>query len=194
VFHVLNRGVRRLQLFDQPADHRAFLGLVCEARARIPIRCLAYCLMPNHFHFVLWPSADNEPPDFMAWLTTTHSKRWHASRGTTDTDTHFLGVCRYAERNPPRAGLVQRAEDWAREARGYGLPRRVAGAASSDWIEIVQLHVVAETQALQQAVCRSAPYGPEDWRVQIASQLGLTSSLMPIGRPRRAKQVTDASA
>jgi putative transposase len=216
VFHVLNRGVRRLQLFDHSSDYRAFLGLVCEAQERIPIRCLAYCLMPNHFHLVLWPSADNELRDFMAWLTTTHSKRWHAARGTTgtghvyqgrykafpvSTDTHFLGVCRYVERNALRAGLVQRAEDWPWGSLAQRM-RRTATVSLAEWpvprprnwIEIVQLDVVAETQALQLAVCRSAPYGPDDWRVQIASQLGLTSSLVPIGRPRRVKQVTDASA
>lgn len=82
--------------------------------------------MPNHFHLVLWPRTDDELPKFMAWLTTTHSKRWHAFRRTTGighvyqgrykafpvaTDTHFLQLARYVERNPPRARLVSRAED-----------------------------------------------------------------------------------
>jgi len=208
VFHVLNRGVRRLQLFDRPGDYRGFMEVVAEAQCRVPIRCLAYCLMPNHFHFVLWPATDDELPDFMAWLTATHSKRWHAWRQTAGTghvyqgryksfpvfsDAHLLAVCRYVERNALRAGIVQRAED-----RPWGsLAQRVRQWSTvsltewpvprpPEWIDFVQLDAAKETQDLRHAVRRSAPYGPEAWRVDIARQLGLTSSLMPMGRPSRA--------
>jgi putative transposase len=97
--------------------------------------------MPNHFHFVLWPSADNELPDFMAWLTTTHSKRWHASRGTTGTGAEDWPWGSLAQR--VRRGATVPLAEWP-------VPR------PRNWIEIVQLDVVEETQALQQAVCRSA--------------------------------------
>ena len=209
VFHVLNRGVRKLRLFDQPGDYRAFLKVFREAQNRIPMRCLAYCLMPNHFHLVLWPKTDGELSAFMAWLTATHSKRWHARRQTAGTghvyqgryksfavsgDTHFLRLCRYVERNALRAGLVPRAEDWPWSS----LAQR-AGCLSPivlddwpvtrplDWKELVQIDVVYETEELRQAVLRSSPYGPEDWREQIARQLELSSSMRPVGRPRAEK-------
>lgn len=207
VFHVLNRGVRRLRLFDQPGDYRAFLEVFREAQERVPIRCLAYCLMPNHFHLVLWPSSDTELSAFMAWLTATHSKRWHAWRQTAGTghvyqgrykafpvcsDTHFLRVCRYVERNAHRANLVARAEDW----RWSSLSQRARGlspisltdwpvARPPDWIDLVQLDVTEETDELRHAVIRNSPYGPTDWRIRIADQLHLSSSLEPVGRPER---------
>jgi putative transposase len=205
VFHVLNRGVRRLRLFDRPGDYGAFLQVFREAQDRIPIRCLAYCLMPNHFHLVLWPRADEELSAFMAWLTATHSKRWHAWRRTAGTghvyqgrfkafpvscDTHFLRLCRYVERNGLRAGLVSRAEYWpwsSLEARAND--RCLISLAEwpldrpADWIDLVQLDAVEETVELRRAVTRGSPYGPEPWRVQIASELQLTSTLTPIGRP-----------
>jgi putative transposase len=209
VFHVLNRGVRRLRLFDRPGDYRAFLKVFREAQTRIPMRCLAYCLMPNHFHLVLWPRTDTELSAFMAWLTATHSKRWHAWRQTAGTghvyqgrfkafpvsgEFCFLRLCRYVERNALRAGLVTRAEDWPWSS----LAQRTSGRSTislaewpvprpSDWIELVQLDVDEETQELREAVSRSSPYGPQAWRVQIARQLQLTSSLAPIGRPSRAR-------
>ena len=210
VFHVLNRGVRRLQLFDRPADYRAFLKVLGEAQERVPLRCLAYCLMPNHFHLVLWPKTDTELSAFMAWLTTTHSKRWHARRGTAgtghvyqgryrafpvSTDTHFLRLCRYVERNALRAGLVARAEDWpwcslADRARGRS-PISLADwpvERPSDWADLVQLDVAEETEDLRRAVNRSSPYGPEAWRVQVAGRLRLAPSLAPLGRPPARKR------
>ena len=82
VFHVLNRGVRRLRLFDEIGDYEAFVRVFQQAQTRVPIRCLSYCLMPNHFHLVLWPREDSDIFSFMSWLTLTHSKRWHRWRGT----------------------------------------------------------------------------------------------------------------
>lgn len=215
VFHVLNRGVRRLQLFDRSGDYRAFLKVFRQAQERIPLRCLAYCLMPSHFHLVVWPRTDTELSEFMAWLTTTHSKRWHAHRRTVGTghvyqgrykafpvsrDTHFLRVCRYVERNALRARLVARAEDWPWSSLAQRT-RRVSPISlvdwpvrrPPDWTDLVQLDVAEETQELRQAVNRGSPYGPEDWRVQIASQLRLSSSLAPLGRPRRRKRGTGVS-
>ena len=215
VFHVLNRGVRRLRLFDRPGDYRAFLKVFGEAQGRIPVRCLAYCLMPNHFHLVLWPRTDTELSAFMSWLTATHSKRWHACRRTAGTghvyqgrykafpvasDTHFLRVCRYVERNALRAGLVARAENWPWSSLAQRAGRRCLISLAEwpvprppDWSDVVQLDVVEETQELRHAVSRSAPYGPEDWRGQIAGQLQLTSSLAPVGRPRNRKTTTPVS-
>ena len=212
VFHVLNRGVRKLRLFDRPGDYRAFLKVLGEAQERIPMTCLAYCLMPNHFHLVLLPIADTELSAFMAWVTATHSKRWHARRGTAGTghvyqgrykafpvfrDTHFLRLCRYVERNALRAGLVARAEDWpwSSLAQRAGRPSPVSLAdwpvtRPPDWSDLVQIDVDYETQELRQAVIRSSPYGPEDWRDQIASHLQLASSLAPVGRPRVRRSAT----
>ncbi|HEX5071174.1 MAG TPA: transposase [Vicinamibacterales bacterium] len=199
VFHVLNRGVRRLTLFEQPADFKAFLRVFGEAQLRVPIRCLAYCLMPNHFHLVLWPRTDAELPLFMAWLTATHGKRWHAYRGTTGvghvyqarykafpvaTDTYFLRLCRYVERNPLRAGLVSRAEDWpwCSLAQRAGRSSEISltewpVARPPDWTDLVQLDVTDETEALRQSVRRGLPYGPNEWCHNIARQLHPKSEL-----------------
>ena len=49
-YHDLNRGNARQRVFDKDADYSAFLRLLDEAHKRHPMRLLAYCLMPNHFH------------------------------------------------------------------------------------------------------------------------------------------------
>jgi len=128
VYHVLNRGVARLDIFEDDADFSAFEEVLAEALARMPgVRLLSYCLMSNHWHLVLWPRRDGELSEFMRWLTVTHTQRWHAHHQTSGTgpvyqgryksflierDEHLLTVCRYVERNAARADLVERAEDW----------------------------------------------------------------------------------
>jgi putative transposase len=205
VFHVLNRGVRRLGLFEQPADYRAFLQIVGDAQRRVPMRCLSYCVMPNHFHFVFWPKGDSDLSRFMRWLTTTHSMRWHVWRGTSGTghvyqgrykafaiqqDAHFLRVCRYVERNALRSGLVTRAESWQwsslAQRCGARLPIDLAEwpvSRPDDWVDFVQTENPDETQEVRQALIRSSPYGPMGWRERVAEQLGLVKSLRPRGRP-----------
>jgi len=126
-FHIINRGVGRMPLFETPEDYDAFLRCLAEAQRLRPIKILAYCVMPNHWHLVLQPEADGGLAAFMQRLTITHATRWqehrqlvgsgHVYQGRyksfpVEADAHLLAVCRYVERNALRARLVERAEDW----------------------------------------------------------------------------------
>ena len=95
------------------------------ASARLPVDLLGYCLMPNHFHLVLRPHHDGDLGRWMQWLLTAHVRRYHRHYVTTghvwqgrfkafpvEDDDHLVTVLRYVERNPLRAELVSRAEDW----------------------------------------------------------------------------------
>lgn len=75
VYHVLNRAVARLPLFQ--ADYDAFERVLAEALTTHPTRLLGYCLMPNHWHLVVWPERRGELTAFVRWLTHTHTMRWH---------------------------------------------------------------------------------------------------------------------
>ena len=83
VYHVLNRAVGRATLFRKEADYAAFEKVLREAPEFQPMRLLAYCLMPNHWHLVIWPKRDGELSDYVRWLTVTHRKEkgvgseWH---------------------------------------------------------------------------------------------------------------------
>ncbi|HEX9596688.1 MAG TPA: transposase, partial [Anaerolineales bacterium] len=123
-YHVLNRANGRLRLFKKDADFAAFEQILLEAHQRVPLRILAYVLMGNHWHFVVWPrrGRHEEVSEFFRWLTVTHSQRFHAHHGTAGmghvyqgrfksfpiaSDDHLTTVLRYVERNPLRAGLVR---------------------------------------------------------------------------------------
>jgi putative transposase len=66
VFHVLNRGVGRMQLFEKAADFQAFERVLEETCEETPIRICAYLLMPNHWHLLLWPQHDGDLAAFHA--------------------------------------------------------------------------------------------------------------------------------
>jgi putative transposase len=213
VYHALNRAVARLPLFQKPDDYDAFERVLAEAMAKHPIRLLAYCVMPNHWHMVLWPRRDGELTDFLRWLTHTHTMRWHAHFHTSgtghlyqgrfkafpvETDDHLLRVLRYAERNALRANLVARAEDW----RWCSLWRRVHGDAAArqlladwpvpepaDWVGLVnQPQTEAEEEAIRVALQRDRPYGSESWTKRQARRLGLEHTLRRRGRPSKEEQ------
>lgn len=78
VYHVLNRAVARLPLFQKRADYEAFERVLALAAERHPLRVLAYSLMPNHWHMVLWPRQNGQLTAFLRWLTHTHTMRCQA--------------------------------------------------------------------------------------------------------------------
>jgi REP-associated tyrosine transposase len=188
VYHALNRAVARLPLFEKAGDFDAFERVLLEAHLRHPIRVLGYCLMPNHWHFVLWPARAGAMTAFLRWLTHTHTQRWHAHHHTAGTghlyqgrfkafpieeDEHLLAVLRYVERNALRAGLCARAEDWRWSSLAHRLAGDQIGALLSawpvpfprDWVKRVnQPETEAELEALRRSVARNQPFGSGSWQ------------------------------
>jgi putative transposase len=212
VFHVLNRGVGRMRLFDDEDDYAAFERVVEATLSARPMRICAYCLMPNHWHLVLWPKEDGDLSSFMQLLTVTHVVRWqehkhlvgtgHVYQGRyksfpVETDEYFYQVVRYVERNALRANLVERAEDWRwsslwRRRKGSpeqkGLLSEWPLAIPRQWCRVVnQPETEAELKALRECVNRGRPYGSEGWIQRTVKRLALQSTMRPQGRPPKKK-------
>jgi putative transposase len=205
VFHVLNRAAARQTLFHTEGDYDAFLRILEEARRKVPMRLLAFSVMPTHWHLVLWPENDDALSEYMRWLTMTHAQRWHAAHGTTGTgglyqgrfksfpvqeDGHFLTLCRYVERNPLRANLVRRAELWKWSSLWTGCSEAVMVSLSpwpvprpTDWIAHVNsVQTDAELSAIRKSIVRSCPYGEAEWSRNAAKSLGIEHTLRIAGR------------
>jgi putative transposase len=206
-YHVLNRANGRQRVFHGDDDYAAFLDLLAAACARQPLRVLGLCLLPNHFRLLLWPHEDGDLSRWMQWLLTSHVRRYHGRRGTSGhvwqgrfkafpiaQDEHFLTVLRYVERNPRRAGLVQRAEDWpwsslALRARRSTLLAALPVPLPRNWTARVnRAETEAELAAVRQSVVRGTPFGAPAWQVRTAAELGLESALRPRGRPRKTPE------
>ena len=88
---MLNRAAGRATLFDKPADYAAFEKVVRQAWERSAMRLLSYLVMPNHWHFVVWPRKDGELSTWAQWLTVTHVRRWHAHHHSAGTGPVYQG-------------------------------------------------------------------------------------------------------
>ena len=78
IYHVWNRANGRQRIFQTAPDYGAFEQVLLEAHDHVRMRTLAYCVMPNRWHLVVWPRSDGDLSQFMGWLTLTHTQRWHA--------------------------------------------------------------------------------------------------------------------
>jgi putative transposase len=205
-YHVLNRGNGRRTVFHNDDDFTAFVGLLGEAGARVDVRLLAYCLMPDHFHLALWPRRDGDLSAYMQWLSTAHVRRYHSHYHTSghvwqgrfrafpiQEDDHLLTVLRYLERNPVRAGLVERAQDWRWSSAWPRQPESLVlhpgpFPRPAGWRKFVnRAQTEAEVDRLRECLRRGRPYGGPTWTAKAATRLGLQSSLRPLGRPPKPK-------
>ena len=208
IYHVLNRANGRQGMFDGPHDYQAWEQVLMEAQIQIPVRILAYSAMPNHWHLVLYPRHDGDLSRFMAWLTLTHTQRWHAQHQSVgsghlyqgrfksfpiQSDEHFLTVCRYVEGNALRGKLVKRAEDW----QWSSMRHRTQWPKQSQWLTdwpvrrprqwvkwANEPQTEEELETIRQCVQRGRPFGKEAWVQRISRRLNLESTLRPRGRPR----------
>jgi putative transposase len=204
VYHVLNRANARMTLFDVDGDYAAYQRVLTEACARVSMRLLAYCIMPNHWHLVVWPRHDGDLSRFMNWLTLTHTQRWHQHRHTVgeghvyqgrfksfpvETSEYFLTLCRYVERNPVRAGLVERVERWRWSSAGANgtVPlHEWPMARPRDWCHWVnESEPTEQLSMVRQSLLKGQPYGSARWVEQMVTQWNLGATLRGRGRPKK---------
>jgi len=206
IYHVLNRGNGRMQIFRKPGDYRAFVGLMIDAKQRAAVDVFGYCLMPNHWHIILRPAGDTDLAAYFSWLTNTHVKRYRSHYQRTSghlyqgrfksfpvqEQDYFLSLTRYVEANPLRAKLVTRAQDWPWSSLAcdrdvsksllapWPVPR------PSDWAARVnQLVDASAARRLTTSFERSQPFGSPTWTSRTASQMGIEHTIRPRGRPKK---------
>jgi putative transposase len=201
--HVLNRGNDRKRVFRKPGDYLAFMRYMRDTQDRIPLRVLAFQLMPNHFHLVLWPADVAELSAFMNRLMNLHVRSYHAHYGTTGSghiwqgryknfpiqhDVHLLRVMRYVEANALRARLVRRAEDWtwsslaAHPASGGPHLTPCPVARPHDWTAYVnEIASRMEMARVRRSVRRGSPYGDDDWVSRTTADNGLEATIAAAG-------------
>ena len=204
VYHVLNRANARRPLFDDDGDYSAFERVLAQACERVAMRLLAYCIMPNHWHLVVWPRRDGDLSRFMNWLTLTHTQRWHQHRHTVgeghvyqgrfksfpvETSEYLLTVCRYVVRNPVRAGLVERAEQWRWGSAGTSgsVPLHVwPMERPADWSNwVMEDEPNEQLVAVRRSVTKGQPFGSPPWVEQMVAQWNLGATLRGRGRPKK---------
>ena len=124
-YHVYNRGCNRQDIFANEGNYVFLLrrGKSYLKDARVSV--IAYCLMPNHYHFLLRSEEDEAIPRFIQRLFNSYTQAFNKQQGRSgtlfegraksvlvDRDEYAVHLCRYIHLNPVRAGLVRHPEEW----------------------------------------------------------------------------------
>jgi putative transposase len=125
-YHIYNRGAGKAQIFFNDGNYQYLLRLVKEYYQQHGATVIAYCLMPNHYHFLLRQESGEPLSKFMQVLFNSYVQALNLQQGRTgtlfegrfkhkcvDKWEYLLILCRYIHRNPVKAGLVVRPVDWA---------------------------------------------------------------------------------
>jgi REP-associated tyrosine transposase len=148
VYHVTSRGDRRESIFVDDEDRQSLLEVVAQALSRFDAEALSYCLMGNHYHFVLHTRQANLSllmrhinGVYTQTFNRRHDKVGHLFQGrfkaiVVDRDAYLLEVCRYVDLNPVRARMVRKPEAWAWSS----YRAHVGQTAAPHWLDTKGLH------------------------------------------------------
>jgi putative transposase len=146
-FHVTQRGNRRSQVFFSDQNREIYLEWLREYAERCSVDILAYCLMINHVHLVLVPSTSQGLHRMLKPLHTRYAQNVNRAMGwkghlwqgrffsSALDETYLWAAVRYVERNPVRAKITDRAEDyrWSSAAGHCGLTCDPVLTQDSHW-------------------------------------------------------------
>lgn len=141
----MSRGNGGQPIITKDDDWDKFREVIATVKRSSDFHLYAYCLMSNHFHFLIQAGAVSLSR-IMQRIQTTWSKRFNIERRrmghvfqgrfkslACDEDPYFLWLLRYIHLNPVRAGLVKRPEDWAWSSYREYLEPRESGLADTGW-------------------------------------------------------------
>lgn len=207
--HVTQRGNRRGQVFFSDADYRTYLAWLHFDARRYDVELLAYCLMSNHVHLVVVPRASNGLERALRHLHMRYAqrlnsqKRWkgHVWQGRYFSapldEPHFWAAIRYVERNPVRAGLVVRAEDYPWSSAPAHCEPRQDPLLSQDPVWIEKMNGVANwaswiatdddsaaIERIRRFTGQGLPCGSRQFVETLEMRTGRSLMRRPSGRPR----------
>jgi putative transposase len=216
IYHVINRGNNRQNVFHKDADFMAFLKALADLKERKPFELYGYCLLNNHFHLLIKPL--EEPISrIMQSLLVSHTQRYHKHHRSgghvwqgrfkspvIQNDEHLLTVLRYIEANPVRANIVARADDYRWSSYlSHGLGQadplvdslvtyqqisRSAKVRQQKWAAMVHRPLKKSAlAAIRRSSATGLPYGDDSWVQRLAAKLGLDLTIRPRGRPRKTE-------
>ena len=124
-YHIYNRGANRERIFFSKDNYLYLLKLLKKFQVKYDIAIIAYCLMPNHYHFLLRQDGETEISQFIGVLFNAYAQALNNQIERTgalfegrfkdvhvDNDAYLLHLCRYIHANPVKAGMVTALEEW----------------------------------------------------------------------------------
>jgi putative transposase len=208
--HLTQRGVDRLPVFFTPADRTTYLRLVAENQADAGVALIAYCLMPNHVHWIVTPERDDSLSVLFRRVHGRYAQYLNARRGRTGhlwqnrffscplERGHLWAAVRYVELNPVRAGLAEQAVGyrWSSSAAHWHGPDQHStvdldwtiwreGGGAEGWRAMVEgRESLTEVVNLRRCTYSGKPYGSPEFVEQMEQKYG--RHWRNPGRPRKS--------
>ena len=211
--HIAQRGSNREDVFFTDEDREAYLSWLKEYSDKHQVEILAYCLMTNHIHLVAVPATEDGLQRVLKPLHMRYAQRINRERGWKGhlwqgrffssplDDAYLWAAVRYVERNPVRAGMVKRAENyrWSSAAAHCGkeIDSLITLKSSSnkkilsidDWSAwLAEGDEKEEIQTLRKNIEKGLPCGTEGFIKRLGKLVGRELEYRPQGRPRKVEE------
>jgi len=206
--HIVLRGNNREKVFLDYVDYDKYLFFLSKYSKEKEVAVLAYCLMPNHIHFLVRPSGDEGLAKMMQGVTLCYSKYFNGETGRTgrlwecryhstviDADSYLWTVSKYIEENPVRAGIVKKPEHYPySSAKAHMLGRKdpllreplFEKSELNDYRKFVRSGEDKKvTEEIRKQTRSGKPLGGEEFLLVLSEKLGCSLSFRPKGRPRK---------
>ena len=148
-YHIYNRGAHKVIIFRNDRDYMFLLKLVKEQAKKCNITVIAYCLMDNHYHFVLRQNGDIEISQFMQAIFNVYTKAFNTKykqSGTlfegpfkaihVDRNEYLLHLCRYIHGKPLEASMEVKPEQWDYSNYAEFVGKRKGSLVDKDFVKI----------------------------------------------------------
>lgn len=125
IFHIYNRTLENLKLCNSNDNYFYLTTLIQKYRQKYNVSLLAYCLMPNHYHFMARQNTDIPLSRFLSDLFNSYAQAQNKQFGRKgpifedrpnykhiDDESYLFHICRYIHLNPVKAGLVKNVHEW----------------------------------------------------------------------------------
>jgi len=206
--HITQRGVRSMAIFVDDHDRQTYLQYMAEEAERWGVSFLGWCLMTNHVHLIAVPEQNNSLARAIGNAHRRYTQKKNFDTGVRGylfqgrfhscvlDEPHLLAAGRYIERNPVKAGMVNRPQDYAWSSCRYHCflkdqdplvrARRLPELAGN-WVGFLEMFDAETDQSLCKQTRTGRPLGDDRFVLQVESLTQRTVRCRPPGRPRTLK-------
>ncbi len=198
VYHIINRGNRKNEVFHEARDCEIFTTLMQRAKKMTAIKLYAYALMPNHFHFIIKPTKTEDLSKYMQWLLTSYVRYYNKTYQTSghlwqgryksfivQKDYYLLNLYKYVIQNPKRAKL----KNWSYVSEHHQDNELIDSLPidlPENWLDDKNQKISnVQKKEIESSIKRQSPYGEENWKLETCKKYDILSTIRAIGRPKK---------
>ena len=204
--HVVQRGVRSMDIFSEENDRLEYLRFLRSQGDRFGVKFLSYCLMTNHVHLLAIPQKSESLARAIGEAHRLYSRMINFRDGVrgylfqgrfsscpVSTDQYLVASLRYILRNPVKAKLVKQPWDYPWSSASYhcGIETDDILSQDDDLLSVVEdwkklLSVDDErSQLLEKRNRTGRPFGPDAFYDVVKQKTGIDTRPKEPGRPTK---------